>query len=116
MCTTRTACPSTRSARSTSRPPRRSVAGRDPGRDVHLVLQRALHGAALGDLEQPQALLTVQRAMERDVLGDLIEKALARLAVRAVLGVYARVAQRHFDGLQWPALALGVEPHGHRRA
>ena len=58
-----------------------------------------------------------ERPGERDPLVDLVDPGVAPgLAVGAVVGVDLGVTQLDPDPLERPALALGIEAHGHRRA
>src|ERR1043166_6936701 len=84
--------------------------------DLDLGRERAVHGAALGDLDQPRLLLFAERALQLDLTLDAVELALLGLAVRAVLGVDLRVLEAHRDGLQRPLLASRVQRERHRRS
>src|SRR5436190_608690 len=84
--------------------------------NVDLRHQRPVHGAAVGDLEEPRSLLVRQRSGELDVALDPVDHPLAGLAFRAVGGVDPRMSQPDRDALERPALASRVECDRHRGA
>ena len=59
-----------------------------------------MHRTLLRDLEEPAALLVAQRTAEDQLPLDLIELAFLRLAVRAVGGMDARVAETDGDAVE----------------
>ena len=75
--------------------------------------QRAVHRALVGDLHQLLALLGIERALDRNLALDLVEHALARLALLAVLCVDLAVLQRHRDAIERQRFSVGIHPHGH---
>src|SRR5262249_12323857 len=83
------------------------------GDDADLGGQRAVHRALVCDLHQPLALVGVERAFHGDHAIDLVQHALLRLALLAVLCVDLAVLQRDGDAIERQRLAIGIEPHGH---
>src|ERR1700730_5687880 len=79
------------------------------GADIDLGGQGAVHRAAIGDLEQPRALLVVERPPEGDLAVDPIDVAVLRLAFGAIRRVDARVLEIDGDGLERPLLAARVQ-------
>ncbi len=73
-----------------------------------------MNGATFGDVHQPLPLTVVQVAGQLDLAIDMVDETDAGFAVGAVSCVNAGVPQRHSDPLEWPALAVGVHPYGHR--
>jgi hypothetical protein len=67
-------------------------------------------------LSEALPLLRVERTTKRNRLGDVVEESFPRLTIGAVLGVNALMFQVYRNGLQRPSFAVGVHPHGHRRA
>src|SRR5207302_1167306 len=74
--------------------------------DHDLACQRPLYGAAFGDLRQALPLLGAQIAVQRQLLGDVIQHSVLGLAVAAVLGVDVIVLQSHLDTREGPAFSL----------
>ena len=60
---------------------------RQAGLDLDLGFQGPVDRAHVGDFEQPRALDVAQVAGERDLAGDVVDPALARLAIGTVGGV-----------------------------
>ena len=75
-----------------------------------------MHRTLLRDLEEPAALLVAQRTAEDQLPLDLIELAFLRLAVRAVGGMDARVAETDGDAVERPLLASRVQRDGYGRS
>ena len=67
------------------------------GRDPDLAVQRAVHRALVGDLEQPLPLRLVERALEREHALDPVDPAFPRLALGAVGGVHLVVLELDAD-------------------
>jgi len=63
-------------------------------------MQRAVHRAFVGDLQQPFALLRIEGALDRDVALDLIEHALARFTLLAVAATWLGMAVREDETLR----------------
>src|SRR4051812_19863640 len=84
--------------------------------DLDFRRERAMDGAAVGDLQQPLALRLVERPFQHDLPVDLIDLAVLGLAVGAILGVDLVVLQPDPDLLQRPVLLPGVHAQGHGRA
>jgi phage gp36-like protein len=71
--------------------------------------QGPVNWAAVRDLRQPFALRVVQRALDLDFLGDLVDEAHLGLAIGAVPGVDPALVERYAHPFERPALALGIE-------
>src|SRR5579871_864499 len=84
--------------------------------DIDLRLQRAVHRAFVGDLQQPCALLGIEVAIERDGALDVVDHAFLGLTGGAIGGVDAAVPQAHRGLLERQLLALGIKAQRHRRA
>src|SRR5690242_20097510 len=76
--------------------------------------QRAMHRALIGDLQQAPALLLVERPAQDDRALDAIDHAFLGLAIRAIGGMNLVVLELVRRPLERQALALGIEPQGHR--
>src|SRR5215467_7740885 len=84
--------------------------------DVDLRLQRAVHRALVGDLEQPRALRGVERALQRDAALDAVELPFLGLALRAINRMDFLMRERDRDALERQLLVVGIEPQRHRAA
>ena len=69
----------------------------------------------LGDLEEALALLPVERPAETHNALDVLDPA-GLVAVAGVDRMNAVIRQVNRDMLEWPSLAVGVEPKRHRGA
>ena len=74
-----------------------------------------MDGATLGDEQQSLPLSVVEVAGQLDVAVNMGDPGAARHAVSAVFRAEFVSAATSPDPLQWPALAIGVHPHRHRR-
>src|SRR3546814_9858139 len=79
-------------------------------------MQGAVNRAFVGDLQQPPTFLRRQVPPHLDDPLDAVDLAFLRLAGCAVLGVNLPVRKGDPRPLEREALALGVEPEGHRGA
>jgi hypothetical protein len=99
---------------------RRSRSGQLRGRslgqarvDPDLAGERAVDGAAVGDLEQTLALELAQVARQLESPVDAVDPGWLRLTAFAVGGVDLLVAQPHGHALERKLLAARIEPQGH---
>lgn len=84
--------------------------------DADLAGQRAVDGAAVGDLEQTLAPGRIEVAHRLEGSVDVVDPGWLRLTAFAVGGVDLLVAQPHSHTLEWKLLAARVEPQRHAGA
>ena len=75
-----------------------------------------MHRALVGNLDEPNALLLVEIARQRDDAIDTIDHPFLGFAVLAVDGMNPGVTKSHRDPIERHSLALGVKAQRHRRA
>ena len=75
-----------------------------------------MNRAASSNLQKPRSLFTAQRPRQRYVTIYPGYVTVFRVAVGAILGVYARLTELHFDFLERESLSSRVHLERHRRA
>src|SRR5262249_26869687 len=94
----------------------RSGGWRQARADVELRRQRPVHRASIRHLQEPRALLFVQRAADGYFPLDAIKHAFLGLALGAVDGVDLRVFELDRNTLERPLLASRIQRERHRRS
>src|SRR2546429_3831317 len=84
--------------------------------NVHLRRQRAMDRTFIRDLQQPPALLRIERAAQRDGALDAVDHPFLGLAILAIGGVDSPMAKLDRHPLERQRLALGIESKRHGRA
>ena len=105
-----------RPGRETRKLPRRGgrvndrAGGREARRNANARVERAMHGTALGDLGEANALIVRERPGELECALDVIEPHRPILALLLVGGVRSTVMQPHDDPFERPLFSVGVHP------